>query len=73
MVGFGDQKDLDRQARWVRKNSLKFNKGKYRVLLLGKNNPRHQHRLGVTCWEAPWWRRSCPPVLVDNRLAMSQQ
>jgi len=50
---------------------MKFNKGKCRVLHLGRNNPRHQYRLGLTCWE-----KLCGEglgVLGDDRVTMSQQ
>ena len=40
------QKDLNRMEKWTNRNLVKFNKGKYQVLHLGRNNPRHQYRLG---------------------------
>ncbi|RMC15189.1 hypothetical protein DUI87_07371 [Hirundo rustica rustica] len=45
------QKDPDRLERGAKKNHLEFNKGECRVLHLGRNNPRHQHRMGADLLE----------------------
>jgi len=45
---------------------MKFNKGKCRVLHLGRNNPMHQYRLRADLLEREG-------VLVDYKLTMSQQ
>ncbi|PKU48540.1 reverse hypothetical protein [Limosa lapponica baueri] len=65
------QQDLDRLEIWAGRNLMYFNKGKCRVLHLGRNNPMHQYRLGADLLKNT--SEKDLGVLVDNRMTMSQQ
>ena len=65
------QRDFDRLENWVGRKLMKYNEGKCRVLHLGKNNPRHQYKLGNALLENSEGEMDLG-VLVDSWMTMSQ-
>ncbi|GAB0204878.1 mitochondrial enolase superfamily member 1 [Grus japonensis] len=66
------QRDLERLESWAERNQMKFIKGKCRHLLLGKNNPTHQYRIGADLLGSSSAEKDLG-ILMDSKLSMSQQ
>jgi len=61
---------LSRLEKLSDKSMIKFNRGKFQILHLGRNNCRHPYTLGLTFWKAAAETRSWGTVMA-SKLIMS--
>ena len=66
------QRDVDRLEKWADRNLMKCKKEKFKVLPLGRNNPKQQYMLRATQLEKSLAEKDLG-VLVDTELNMSHQ